>query len=147
LTLSTKVSGSYHTAQANVKVSGVWKFALLWTKVSGIWKQISGSLSVTAPDVNVNDSGIGIPHTVSGSTTITPSGTVGPYTYLTTFVSGDNTATTSGLTTSTPGFSKSFSPASGAAGILDAVWRATVTDGFGNSAHHDFAVHLEYDRA
>lgn len=147
MTLATNVSGTYHTAQANVNVSGVWKFALVWTKVSGVWKQISASLSVNASDVNVNDSGVGSPHTVSGSSTITPSGSVGPYTYSTTFVSGDNTATTSGLTTSTPGFSKSFSPASGVSGTLDAVWRATVTDGFGNSDHHDFTVHLEYDRA
>jgi hypothetical protein len=147
LTISVNVSGTYHSAQAYVNVSGVWKLAQVWTNVSGTWKQVSASLSVSAPDINQIDSGVGAPHTVSGSTTITPTGSVGPYTYSTTFVSGDNTATTSGLTTNNPGFSKSFSPASGASGTLDAVWRATVTDGFGNTAHHDFTVHLEYDRA
>jgi len=54
---------------------------------------------------------------------------------------------TSGLTTSTPGFSKSFSVAPGNTVSTSTNYRATVTDGFGNSAHHDFNVFLEYSRS
>lgn len=146
MTLATNVSGTYHTAQANVKVSGVWKFALVFTRVSGVWKQISASLSVGAPDITVSQSGVSSPFLVSGSTTITPSGSVGPYTYSTAYLSGD-VITTSGLTTSTPGFSKSFSAASGQTVSTSTNYRATVTDAFGNSAYHDFNVFLEYSRS
>lgn len=146
MTLSVNVSGSNKSASVSANVSGTYKAALWWQNVASVWKQISSSLSVSAPDVSQDDIGVGSPHTVSKGTTLTPSGSVGPYTYLTTYVSGDNTASTSGLSTSTPSFSKQFFVSSGGTGTLDAVYRGTITDGFGNSAHHDFAVHLQYDR-
>jgi len=146
VTISVNVSGAYKSAQAYVNVSGAWKLAQVWTKVSGVWKQISAALSVSAPDVTKSDSGTSSPVTVSSSTTITPSGSVGPYTYSTAYLSGDATISTSGLTTSTPGFSKQFSTGPGTTENVSAVYRATVTDGFGNSAHHDINVFLEYSR-
>lgn len=147
MTISVKVSGSYHTAQANVNVSGTWKLATLWTKVSGVWKQISALLSVSAFDISVNDSGVSSSHTTSGGTTITPSGSIGPYTYSTAYQSGDSSGSVTGGTTSTPTISKNFVgvPSSDFA-FLDAVYRCTVTDGFGQSNYHDISVHLQYNR-
>jgi len=146
LTLAVNVSGTNHSAQSNVRVSGVWHFCIWWQMVSGVWKQISAALSVSCPDVVKSDSGISSPFTVSASATITPSGSVGPYTCSTAYLSGD-VISTSGLTTSTPGFSKSFSVAPGNTVSTSTNYRATVTDGFGNSAHHDFNVFLEYSRS
>lgn len=146
MTLAVNVSGSNKTANANANVGGTYKFALWWQNISGVWKQISASLTVSVPNVSQSDSGIGSPFTVSGSATITPSGSVGPYTYSTAYLSGD-VISDSSLTTSTPGFSNTFSTASGNTVSTSTNYRATVTDGFGNSAHHDFNVFLEYSRS
>lgn len=131
----TYQSGSYHAI-----VQG-------WTWQSGAWHLMLGQLHVSANNINTSVSGISPSFFVSGSSTASPTGGSGSYTYLWTYVSGDAGITPDNATLQSPTFGKTIFCGPGSNCPVTASWKVTVTDTVTSlTANATISIALEYDR-
>lgn len=114
--------------------------------VSLTYTQVAPPLSVSVSLPSQSVSGVSPSFFFNGSGSATPSGGVPGYTYLWTYLSGDNTIICSNPNISNPSFSTTISPGPGTTENKTANWRCTVTDSIGQTAHDDGTVFYEYSR-
>jgi len=101
------------------------------------------TVATFAQPLTLNANGVGasgFDSVQTGSSTATPSGGLGPYSYSWTKVSG-TTMTLSGANTATAGFT---SPTLSPGQIVEAVYRCTCTDSSGQTATADIGVTFQF---